>query len=564
MSEKTRYQKLILYVFLLFLFVFANNAYSQEQEYTWKFSSWEQCVGNVVKFKKLEWNDNCNSVFKDVFCNNTFVKKGKKYKPLSKFKNKNKNEDELYVAKSEKNVELESYDLSRLDEFACLKVIDNKKKQYLQCVCKNSFVTGEDTVYFAMNTESESLLKYFTNKTFFENLLVQLKRKFAYYDIGSYKIDDYYKKIKENKGLAIYRKFVSVDWKMEYCVDTNVYRYYYRVPLMDWLPFEISQQINSDTIMENFWSIANEFVSKKKVKDYLPIYNEILRREEEERKRKQAIADSITDHTLLTAELAYVVDTIAADTIFSDDVEYKLDNDDKVHADYPYGGIFFVYKCVGDSCYCISLSGDLILKEVVMDKKNLTFSDDELYYKIKARGESGVDIRKELCKNQAKIEKESQKKLNEEFCKKILEKQKIYDNIMNRQLFLFGYNYGTNDYNKIYADFEIFNCFRKVIKYVKVTLRPYNIVGDIQRDYFGCTTKTLTMIGFIEPEKSAKCRFDDIFYDHYDIIETLRISNITFIFSDGTKKVFTGWNNIYNHWDIDRSYEELRSGSLFW
>ena len=36
MSEKTRYQKHILYVFLLFLFVFANNAYLQEQEETWK------------------------------------------------------------------------------------------------------------------------------------------------------------------------------------------------------------------------------------------------------------------------------------------------------------------------------------------------------------------------------------------------------------------------------------------------------------------------------------------------------------------------------------------------
>ena len=40
-------------------------------------------------------------------------------------------------------------------------------------------------------------------------------------------------------------------------------------------------------------------------------------------------------------------------------------------------------------------------------------------------------------------------------------------------------------------DYTIFNCFNKTIKYVVITLVCYNNVGDIRRDYLGCSTKTV-------------------------------------------------------------------------
>lgn len=100
-------------------------------------------------------------------------------------------------------------------------------------------------------------------------------------------------------------------------------------------------------------------------------------------------------------------------------------------------------------------------------------------------------------------------------------------------------------------DYTIFNCFNKTIKYVVITLVCYNNVGDIQRDYLGRSTKTVRGIGPILPEEEAMFSFDKIFWDEYDVIKNCVISNITFIFKDGTTKTFKGNKVIKTHFAND-------------
>ena len=59
-----------------------------------------------------------------------------------------------------------------------------------------------------------------------------------------------------------------------------------------------------------------------------------------------------------------------------------------------------------------------------------------------------------------------------------------------------GYNYDGDQFG---MDYDIYNCFGKTIKYVEITLTCYNTVGDVQRDYFGNSTKKVHGIGPIEP-----------------------------------------------------------------
>ena len=552
MVDKTQFESRFLrFLFLMAFMLSFSEVHSQKAKCG--FDSLEECVGNVAKLKLSLVS---NEGFDEIMSRNIFIKKEKKYKPLKKLKDASHNDrsDEMYVGKREKVEEF--FDLTLMSEIKGIKVVyanKSKSKQFLQCVCNPRFVYGEDSIYIAINEETKPLLKCMTNKSYFVNLFNEFQLSYAYYDIESGVIPNYCK----NES-TIYRKFVKVEWKMEYNESYNTYDFYYRLPEVKWKEFgNLKKQIGDSNISNQ----NNGFVSERTVKDYLPVYENILRKEEEERKRKQAIADSITDHTVLMASYSVCADSLVADTLdmYTENKEPEGINENKNDLlDNLWDETFYVYKCLGNMCYCITYTTE---KEVVLDEKNLDFSDLELYEKVKARGENGAKVRMEVCKAELKAKKELEQEVLKMANERILEKKKMYKQIMNNQLFLFEYNYGTNDYNKICADFEFFNCFKKTIKYVKVTLRPYNNVGDIQRDYFGRTTSTVTMIGYVFPENSAKCTFNDLFYDYYGIIHYLKITNVTFIFTDGTKKVFAGWDNIYKHWDTYGLHEDLENDS---
>ena len=111
-----------------------------------------------------------------------------------------------------------------------------------------------------------------------------------------------------------------------------------------------------------------------------------------------------------------------------------------------------------------------------------------------------------------------------------------------------GYNYDGDQFG---MDYDIYNCFGKTIKYVEITLTCYNTVGDVQRDYFGNSTKKVRGIGPIEPNDGGSYSWEKIFWDEYGVIKNCRITAIKFTFKDGTVKSFSGYANIRKHFSGD-------------
>ena len=107
-----------------------------------------------------------------------------------------------------------------------------------------------------------------------------------------------------------------------------------------------------------------------------------------------------------------------------------------------------------------------------------------------------------------------------------------------------GYNFDGDQFG---MDYTIYNCFGKTIKYVEITLTCYNAVGDVQRDYFGNSTKKVRGIGPIEPEDDGSYSWQKIFWDEYNVIRDCRITAVKFTFKDGTVRSFSGYANIKKH-----------------
>ena len=52
-------------------------------------------------------------------------------------------------------------------------------------------------------------------------------------------------------------------------------------------------------------------------------------------------------------------------------------------------------------------------------------------------------------------------------------------------------------------------------------------------------------------EDGGRYLWDDIFWDDRDVIDKTRLTNVKFIFTDGTTKVFSGYSNIKKHMPSD-------------
>ena len=69
--------------------------------------------------------------------------------------------------------------------------------------------------------------------------------------------------------------------------------------------------------------------------------------------------------------------------------------------------------------------------------------------------------------------------------------------------------------------------------------------------HLGRSSRAVRGIGPIEPEDGGRYSWDDIFWDDRDVIDKTRLTNVKFIFKDGTTKVFSGYANIKKHMSSD-------------
>lgn len=144
------------------------------------------------------------------------------------------------------------------------------------------------------------------------------------------------------------------------------------------------------------------------------------------------------------------------------------------------------------------------------------------------------ELEEKIRLEQEKIIKEETEKLIEEYNKKglvITEKEYAYSS---------GGFFGLR--------VEFYNGSNKTIKYIDLTIRPYNRVGDLTRDEIGREVNRIQIIGPAEAKTIFSFSSDDLFYDPNDIIHTLVITYMKITYMDNTTQTIT---NISNHLGLD-------------
>ena len=119
-----------------------------------------------------------------------------------------------------------------------------------------------------------------------------------------------------------------------------------------------------------------------------------------------------------------------------------------------------------------------------------------------------------------------------------------YQNYSKKGIVLTDKSYAYEEYGPAFGlNLEFYNGFKKNIKYIDLTVRSYNRVGDPISDYFGKSVARPKVIGPLETDSSASVTFDDLFYDERDVISYLVITYMKITFMDGTIKEIKNVNN---------------------
>lgn len=85
-------------------------------------------------------------------------------------------------------------------------------------------------------------------------------------------------------------------------------------------------------------------------------------------------------------------------------------------------------------------------------------------------------------------------------------------------------------------ELTFYNGYKKDIKYIELTVRPYNRVGDKVFDDFRRDVSRARIIGPFKSDSVSSVEFDDLFWDDRDVISYLVITYMKVTFMDGTVK----------------------------
>ena len=118
---------------------------------------------------------------------------------------------------------------------------------------------------------------------------------------------------------------------------------------------------------------------------------------------------------------------------------------------------------------------------------------------------------------------------------------------MNRErIFLMSLKTAKSDY-MFGLEFNFYNCFDKIITKIETTVTPVNAKGQIQKDQFNRDVRTIRCMGPIRVGSPAQYTFDELFWDDRGRIKYMRVTSITFHFTDGTHRTFSGYEKIVKH-----------------
>ncbi len=118
---------------------------------------------------------------------------------------------------------------------------------------------------------------------------------------------------------------------------------------------------------------------------------------------------------------------------------------------------------------------------------------------------------------------------------------------MNREeIFLMNINPARSEY-MFGLEFNFYNCFRKTISQIEITVTPYNERSRVQEDKFGRSERTIRCMGPITPGSPAQYLFDELYWNENGSIKFMRVTGLVFRFSDGTIQSYYGYNKIMRH-----------------
>ncbi len=127
-----------------------------------------------------------------------------------------------------------------------------------------------------------------------------------------------------------------------------------------------------------------------------------------------------------------------------------------------------------------------------------------------------------------------------------LQVQATKDRMNRDQIFLMSARTAKSDY-MFGLEFNFYNCFAKTITKIEVSVTPVNARGQVQADQFKRTVRTIRCMGPVYSGSPAQYTFDELFWDDRGRIQEMRVSSVTFHFTDGTRRTFSGYEKILRH-----------------
>lgn len=112
-----------------------------------------------------------------------------------------------------------------------------------------------------------------------------------------------------------------------------------------------------------------------------------------------------------------------------------------------------------------------------------------------------------------------------------------YKKYKQKGLVLLNKKFSYAEYGSQFGlNLKFYNGYTKDIKYIDVTVRPYNRVGDLMRDDIGRDVVRVKVIGPLKSDYESSVDFDNMFWDDRDVISYLVITYMKVTFMDGTVK----------------------------
>ncbi|MBO4752388.1 MAG: hypothetical protein J5526_06540 [Bacteroidales bacterium] len=177
-------------------------------------------------------------------------------------------------------------------------------------------------------------------------------------------------------------------------------------------------------------------------------------------------------------------------------------------------------------------------KIYLIGEKNVSFQNAEDGDLLKRRKEMGFDVRMKFAKEYDSVVMVAYK----------AKQDSIEKAMRSKERFIVDVNYSFGEHKpQCGIAINVYNCYNKQIKYIDISMTPYNKVGDVQADYFGKKEKKVQCIGPLAAGETETYEFSDVYWDEYNVIELIKLTTIKITFMDGTSKVYTGVPNIKKH-----------------